>query len=83
MEIKTGLWNKQSKNGLTYASGKFTYEDSPFRVTLFINENKQNEKSPDYDIIIEKTDERPEEKPQAIQSISQDEIVISDDDLPF
>ena len=51
--FKLGLWNKESKSGKTYAKGKVKIENKEYSVTLFTNENKTNEKSPDYNIIIE------------------------------
>lgn len=51
--ISTGLWNREAKSGKTYASGKATIGDKEYRITLFTNNDKKNEKSPDYNIIIE------------------------------
>lgn len=85
MEIKIGLWQKKSKSGSIYYQGKSEILDRPCRVVLFPNATKFSEKSPDMNLQIEFTDERPEEenKTTAIQSIKQDEIIINDDDLPF
>lgn len=53
MNNSIALWNKESKKGTTYASGKTTIEGKQYRITLFVNNNKKTEKSPDYSLIIE------------------------------
>lgn len=53
MNNSVALWNKESKKGTTYASGKTTIEGKQYRITLFVNNNKKTEKSPDYSLIIE------------------------------
>lgn len=50
---RTGLWYQTSKTGLKYAKGKIEIDGKKYRVVLFKN-NKQNEKQPDYNIIISK-----------------------------
>lgn len=52
MEIKTGLWQKESKNGNTYYSGKLKINDKEYKLQLFKSENKKSEKSPDYTLFI-------------------------------
>lgn len=52
MEIKTGLWAKQSKNGNTYYYGKIKIGDREFTTTLFKNDKRGNEKAPDFNIIM-------------------------------
>lgn len=51
--MNTGLWNKISKNGKTYASGKIEIEGKLYKITLFTNENKKTEKSPDFSLILD------------------------------
>ena len=51
--MNTGLWNKVSKNGKTYASGKIEINGKLYKITLFANENKKTEKSPDFSLILD------------------------------
>ena len=51
-EYKTGLWKKISKKGNNFYSGKIKIGTTDYNVVLFVNENKQSEKSPDYNIIL-------------------------------
>lgn len=51
-EYRSGLWNKESKNGNQYATGKLKIGDKNYILTLFVNNNKKSEKSPDYNLII-------------------------------
>lgn len=53
--MNTGLWNKVSKNGKTYASGKIEIEGKLYKITLFTNKKKKTEKSPDFSLILEET----------------------------
>ena len=48
-----GLWNKTSKKGLQYCNGKTSINGVVYKVLLFKN-NKKNEKSPDYNITLQK-----------------------------
>ena len=52
MEIKTGLWKKESKKGNKYCSGKFKLDGKEYYLTLFNNDKKGNEKAPDFNLII-------------------------------
>ena len=92
--ISTGLWNREAKSGKTYASGKATIGNKEYRITLFINNDKKNEKSPDYNIIIEEyTNISNESKPSDNEQINKhsedpykdfgEQIQIDDSDLPF
>lgn len=58
MEIKTGLWKKQSKKGNSYYSGKIKIEDKEYWVRIFKN-NKENEKQPDLNLFLDKDIEVP------------------------
>lgn len=50
--IRCALWNKTSKNGLNYSYGKTTINGKVYKVVLFANTKKKNEKSPDYSLIL-------------------------------
>lgn len=52
MEIKTGLWAKQSKNGNVYYSSKININGKEYKLQLFKTETKKSEKSPDYTLFI-------------------------------
>ena len=52
MEIKIGLWEKKSQKGNIYYNGKFKLEGKEYKITLFKNEQKLNEKAPDFNLII-------------------------------
>lgn len=54
-EYRTGLWNKESKNGNQYATGKLKIGDKEYVLTLFTNNNKKTEKSPDFNLIVKDT----------------------------
>jgi hypothetical protein len=58
MEIKTGLWKKQSKKGNSYYSGKIKIEDKEYWVRIFKN-NKENDKQPDLNLFLDKDIEVP------------------------
>lgn len=47
-----GLWYKTSQKGLKYATGYIKVNGEKKRVTLFKNDNKKSEKSPDFTIIM-------------------------------
>lgn len=53
MEIKTGLWKKQSKKGNTYYSGQIKIEDKEYWVRILKN-NKENNKQPDLNLFLDK-----------------------------
>lgn len=58
MEIKTGLWKKQSKKGNSYYSGKIKIEEKEYWVRIFKN-NKENEKQPDLNLFLNQDIEVP------------------------
>ena len=64
-EYKTGIWNRVGKSGAKYGSGKIKIGATEYYVTLFTNENKLNEKSPDFNLILKDTLIVPEDKKQA------------------
>lgn len=49
-----GLWSKTSKNNLNYCNGKVKINGITYRVLLFKNSSKKNEKSPDFSIMLSK-----------------------------
>ena len=59
MEYKTEIWKKQSEKGTTYFNGKIKIGEQEYRITLFKN-NKQNEKQPDFNIIIRENKQKNE-----------------------
>lgn len=88
MENSIGLWEKKSQKGNVYYYGKTTIDGKNYKVMLFKNENKSNEKAPDYNMII-KGEEKKEEK---VESSSSDQVFaefgnqvdgISDEDIAF
>lgn len=56
-EYKSALWEKKSEKGTTYFNGKIKIENKEYRITLFKN-NKQNEKQPDFNIIIRENEKK-------------------------
>ena len=58
MELKTGLWKKQSKKGNNYYGGKIKIEDKEYWVRIFKN-NKENDKQPDLNLFLDKDIEVP------------------------
>lgn len=58
--MKTGLWERKSKQGNTYYAGKIKIGDKTYLVNLFKN-NKQNEKQPDYNIMLKDAAEKEEQ----------------------
>lgn len=77
-QIKTGLWNKISKNGTAYADGKIKIGEKEYKITLFLNKQKLKDTSPDFQLILE---EKEKSKNEAFKKIDISEI--SDDDIAF
>ena len=73
--FKCGLWKKVAKSGVIYFSG--TKEGK--RYTIYMNEKKFNDKSPDMNLVIDDVDvnfkPKPQEQPQLIP--------IDNNDVPF
>lgn len=96
MKYKTGLWKKVSEQGTHYCSGKVKIGTTDFKVVLFKNE-KKNEKSPDFNLILEdsvnvledkKSLEKASENKSSIPSDDAfiqfgEQIEIDPDDIPF
>ena len=81
-QIRTGIWEKTSSKGTTYGSGKIKIEDKEYRVVLFKILEKKNEKSPDFNLILEEVKEK--------NSLSEEEFAkfgeiteITDDMIAF
>lgn len=51
-DISIPLWNKVSKKGNNYSYGRLNYNGKFYQFTLLKNENKKNEKCPDYTLLI-------------------------------
>lgn len=84
------LWEKTSKTGNQYYSGNLTIDNIKYKLTMFINDKKGNEKSPDYRLIAEF--EALPKIGQAVEEVKEDPfkdmakegyIELTDDDLPF
>lgn len=90
------LWKKTSKSGQEYFSGNIKINSEEYRITMFTNNKKGNEKAPDFRLIAEPKE--PQESVQALpedpykdfgtsqekaQEIFDQSVVITDDDLPF
>lgn len=58
MEIKTGLWKKQSKKGNNYYGGKIKIDNKEYWVRILKN-NKENDKQPDLTLFLDQTMEVP------------------------
>ena len=56
-QIRTGIWEKTSSKGTTYGKKKKKIEDKEYRVVLFKILEKKNEKSPDFNLILEEVKE--------------------------
>ena len=63
MEIKTGLWKKQSKKGTNYYGGKIKIGDKEYWVRILKN-NKENEKQPDLTLFLDPMMEIPKNPSQ-------------------
>lgn len=46
------LWNKSSKSGMQYMSGRITLNGQTFSIAVFVNGRKTTEKHPDYQIVL-------------------------------
>ena len=93
-EYRCGLWKKKSQKGITYCTGKFKIADKEYYLTLFKNEQKLNEKAPDFNLIIRdsiNTQENvkvveipPKNEPQEdIYADFGNKIEFTEDDFPF
>jgi hypothetical protein len=47
-----GLYDKVSQKGLEYLNGFITLDGKKIKIVAFKNNNKMNEKSPDYSIFV-------------------------------
>lgn len=89
-EISIGLWKKTSQKGTEYYKGsKYGVEinGKKYKVSLFQNNNKNTDKSPDMTIklneITESNDTEDYSNMSTKTEYEEKEIVIKPDDLPF
>lgn len=82
-QLKTGLWNKISSNGTAYANGKIKIENKEYKVILFLNKNKTNEKQPDFNLILEEIKKENKSSEEQAYANSGNNIEITDDMLAF
>ena len=73
---RVGMWWETSKNGKKYLKGK---RDNGERVTLFPNETKKTEKSPDANLLI---GDNPNFKPVAAVAGTV-AVPVEETDVPF
>lgn len=83
-QIRTGLWTKTSEKGVQYGNGKITIDGKEYKVVLFKVSEKKNEKSPDFNLILEeiKNDKKKETDEQVYAEFG-DLTEIKDEDLAF
>ena len=96
MEYRCGIWKKVAKSGTKYCTGKIKLGTTEYNVVLFNNE-KKNEKSPDFNLILKDALIVPEKEKQVEitpENIPRDDLADSvfeafgnqiefDDDMPF
>ena len=89
---KGAVWLKTSKNGLKYMSGILDVNGVDHDIAMFKNDKKGNENAPDYRLVV--TNKQEQESGQAVAenkesnpyqdfADEQQEIELSDLDLPF
>ena len=89
---KGAVWLRVSKNGLKYMSGILDVNGVDHDIAMFKNDKKGNDKAPDYRLVI--TNNKEQESGQAVAenkesnpyqdfADEQQEIELSDLDLPF
>lgn len=76
-KIVTGLWLNKSKSGKKYLSGSLGIFG--WRIAIFKNENKQTDKSPDYNLVIERSTNIPNDPTPTDFSPNP----MDDGDMPF
>ena len=84
--MKTGLWEKVSKKGVSYATGKIKIEDKEYKILLFKNAEKRNTNSPDFNITFEETKEEKQKKAtdeQVYADFSKEVEYIDESELAF
>ena len=86
-EYKTGLWKKVSEKGTHYCSGKLKIGTTEYKVMLFNNSNKLNDKSPDFKLVLS-SDEIEQENDKQVDPFSDDNFKafgdsIEKDETPF
>lgn len=88
-DISIGLWKTKSEKGTEYYRGSkngVEINGKLYKATLFTNQNKKSDKSPDMTIKLAeiKEETKIEDIPTNVKTDYQEkEIVIDDNDLPF
>lgn len=88
MEKSLGLWEKTSKKGLVYFTGNAKIDGKDYKLVLFKNDNKKNEKAPDYNLMVEEVEKKEESKEnylsdQVFEDFGNQTDGISDEDIAF
>lgn len=74
MEKSLGLWEKTSKKGLVYFTGNAKIDGKYYKLVLFKNDNKKNEKAPDYNLMVEKIEKKEENKEENKENYLDDKV---------
>ena len=79
------LWKRVSKNGMTYLAGHLKYENLPTdgsaKVVVFSNDNKVNDKQPDYRMYLSKMQQSPQSSEREVVGASSTSEVEPAEDL--
>ena len=89
--MNIGLWKATSEKGTEYYRGSKTgieINGVKYKVSLFINEKKKSEKSPDMNIVLSEIKEKEEETVNEFSTMKtqteyKQDIKIEEKDLPF
>lgn len=73
-----GLYEKVSQKGLDYLNGFITIEGKRIKIVAFKNNNKMNDKSPDYSIFVSEP-----MAPATASSNGNGDKLFNDNDNPF
>ena len=87
---KGSLWERKSKKGTLYYSGIATIDNHDYRVPMFENDKKGNDKRPDLNLVFEEPKQQIQESPkqendpfQDFANENKDELELSELELPF
>lgn len=87
---KGSLWKQVSAKGTKYYSGTATIDNKDYRVSMFVNDKKGNEKRPDFNLVFEEPKPYIQESPkqendpfQDFANENKDELELSELELPF
>ena len=83
-EIRIALWVRESKKGTKYFSGLTKIENKEYIVTIFKNNKKNSDKSPEYTgkLTLKGSNENQDVEEKS-ESLKFDEIELTEEDLPF